>query len=161
MSSDEPPRVKERYTSISEDLDLVGFHDCHVSGVHWDSERFEVAFDLDYIVEWVQPALGEQHYRFWISPAQLRFSDVEDLRLELSWISLALDCSIREVHRRESRTTPSGKVQWCWEIELTIPVGSIIFWATGFELMIQGRPRLSATQKLSSLEKTPSNLQGK
>ncbi len=146
MNSGEPPQVKERYTS--DDLDVMGFHDCHVSGVRWDSAGFGVAFDLDYIVKWVQPTPDERGYRFWVSPAELRFSDVDDLCLELAWIGLALDCSIQDLHRREKRTTPNGNVQWRWEIELAVPPGTIVFWATGFELRIQAPPMLSATQAL-------------
>ena len=146
MSSAKPPQVKERYTSGS-DLDQVGFHDCHVSGVRWDSSGFEVVFELDYIVEWVEPSPGERGYRFWVSPAELRFSDVDDFRLELAWTGLALDCSIQDLHRREKRTTPNGNVQWRWEFELAVPQGTIALWATGFELRIQRPPTLSATQE--------------
>lgn len=146
MSAANPPRVKERYTS--DDLEQVGFHDCRVSGVRWDAGGFEVAFDLDYIVEWVQPTDSQRGYRFWISPAELRFSDVDDLRIELAWIGLTLDCSIQDLHRREKRATPNGKTQWRWELELAAPQGAIVFWATDFELKIQGPPTLSATQEL-------------
>ena len=146
MSATNPPRVKERYTS--DDLEQLGFHDCHVSGVRWDARGFEVAFDLDYIVEWVPPTDGEQGYRFWVSPAELRFSDVDDLCIELSWMGLALDCSIQDLHRREKRTTSNGKLQWRWELELATPQGAIVFWATDFDLKIQAPPTLSATQDL-------------
>ena len=80
MGCVEPPRVKDRCTSA--DMGQLGFHDCRVSGIRWDASRFEVAFDLDYIVEWVAPMDGDGSYRFWISPAELRFANVDDVRIE-------------------------------------------------------------------------------
>ena len=146
MGCVEPPRVKDRCTSA--DMGQLGFHDCRVSGIRWDASRFEVAFDLDYIVEWVAPMDGDGSYRFWISPAELRFANVDDVRIELEWSSLALQCSVRDLHRRGKRITPSGEDQWCWELELSEPEGRIVLWATDFELNIHAAPTLCATQEL-------------
>ena len=146
MSGTNPPRVQERYTS--DDFDRLGFHDCHLSGAHWNSDTFEVTFEIDYIVKWLEPTAAEQAYRFWVSPAELCFMNVDDLHLELAWDGLALDCSVQELHRQEMRTTPNGMAQWKWELEFSVPEGRIVFWATDFELRIKNSPTLSATQRL-------------
>lgn len=53
-----------------------------------------------------------------------------------------------KTNRTETRTTPSGRKQWLWELEMSIPDGEIIFWATGFQLKILGPPVLSDVQYL-------------
>ena len=147
MKSSEAPDFKKLYTSA--DLELLGFHDCHVSGVRWDPERFEVVLEMGYILSWIQPAPDEERYRFWVAPAELRFLNVSDLHLELSWPGLVLDCSIQDLHRQEERLTPNGSTEWFWDLELSEPDGSISLWATDFHLRIHDQPKLLDTPRLS------------
>jgi hypothetical protein len=42
-----------------------------------------VLIDLDYIVRWVDPAFGRQHFSFWIAPATLVFDEAWDITAEL------------------------------------------------------------------------------
>ena len=140
------PDFKTNYSS--EEFDGLGFHDCHISSIRWEPRDFTVTFLLDYILEWVRPESGDGNFRFWVSPARLCFADVDDLAIELSWRKSAPECHVRELHRRDSRTTPNGSTQWLWEIETSVPSGRIGMWATGFELELLKPPTLSETQRL-------------
>jgi hypothetical protein len=144
------PEISDHYTEA--DFDLLGFHDCRVSGIKWDDERFTVGFALDYIFEWVQPSAGEQSYRFWICPAELWFENVDDVKVVLDWAGQLMECRLEGLHRKESRRTPNGQVQSRWEFEFTAPKGDVSLWATGFELRILGPPALCNVQRLSSQE---------
>jgi hypothetical protein len=141
-----PPDVHELYTD--DDFSSLGFHDCYVYGIRWDCDRFTLQLDLDYIVKWVEPEATDDCYRFWVSPAELRFLNVADASVTLNWVGVAPECQIQEIRQHGSRTTPNNSIQKDWEIELAAPEGEIVLWATGFELRIKRPPQLSSTQRL-------------
>jgi hypothetical protein len=142
------PDFKKKYTD--DDFATLGFHDCYVSSITWDADTYSFALFIDYILKWVEPLKSEVNYQFWISPAQLRFVNVDDVELDLRWNGLMMDCIIDDLQRKQSRVTPNGARQHQWEFLLSEPNGSISLWATNFELTILAPPTLTDQQCLTS-----------
>ena len=140
------PEISSSYCEA--DFDLLGFHDCYLHGIRWHPSEFAFVLYLDYIVQWVEPPSQKDSFRLWICKAELRFVNVDETRMVLDWGAWAPECQIDALNRTETRTTPSGRKQWLWELEMSIPDGEIIFWATGFQLKILGPPVLSDVQYL-------------
>lgn len=151
MAATDIPTVRDCYSEA--DFERLGFHDCRIWAIRWSPQDFSIALDLDYIVEWVEPTQEASNYAFWICPAELRFANVDGVDVALQWSGLPLECHIAELHRRESRQTPNGTLQWLWELELSAPGGSISLWATGFHLKMLAKPVLSNVQCLKRTER--------
>ena len=60
-----------------------------------------------------------------------------------------MEGQIQDMHRRDRRPNPNGSECYLWEIEFSIPTGSIELWANDFELKWLAEPERSETQKLS------------
>src|ERR1700750_3136702 len=52
------------------------WHDCKIYAIAFDSERFELVLDIDFIVEWIAPKDSQSTYEFWMVPATLAFKNV-------------------------------------------------------------------------------------
>ena len=127
------------------DFETLGFHDCHVHGIRWESSAYALILDLDYIVRWTKKNGG---FQFVVAPAELRFDYSADIRVSLDWSNLAMDCQIQDIHRRDRKLTPNGRECYLWEIEFNTPSGSIELWASDFQLKFLAEPQESETQKL-------------
>jgi hypothetical protein len=66
----------------------------------------------------------------------------------MDWSGTALDTQIDVVRALKSRTTPNGRLQRYYEIELSDPEGSITLWSTGYEVGLLGEPMLSAVTSI-------------
>ncbi len=160
MSSDHARRV-EKYLWTDDDFDVMGWHDAKVHAVAFDpgdgtSAKFvtetdyalerggRLLFDLDYIVEWVQPVPPERHFGFWTSPATLVFENVQWIQggeLELRSASLWLDIADLD----ESGPDPSG----LYKLILEGHNFTLKFWGTGFRQYLRQPPVFAAHQHLS------------
>jgi hypothetical protein len=68
------------------DFERMEWHDCRIYGFASYPESFEVAFDIDYICEWIGPIAPSTRYEFRTAPATLVFWKVRDLVIEVdSW----------------------------------------------------------------------------
>lgn len=139
----EAPQLNSAYSA--EDFETLGFHDCYVHGLRWESATYALILDLDYIVEWSE---HDGSYKFWVVPATLHFEYSSDVKMSLDWTHFAMECQIQDLHRRERKATPNGNEIFRWEIEFARPCGSVELWAADFELRIQEKPRLVETQRL-------------
>ena len=136
------PSYKERYSH--DDFSLLGFHDCHVRGIHWSASDFSLSLTLDYIIQWVR---AEDVFHFWVSPAELCFHDISDVKIELDWKG-TLDCQMQDITKANARKTPNGAVQHLWEIDFFSPDGQMELWAIGFQLTIKEPPKLVRSPRL-------------
>ena len=50
------------------DFEQMGWHDARIHAIAFLTETFEFALDIDYILQWVEPAEGETYYKFWVAP---------------------------------------------------------------------------------------------
>jgi hypothetical protein len=99
------------------DFDVMGWHDCRVhavsigqaeDGFPWN----RVLLDLDYIVKWVDPASGQKHFTFWITPATLVFDEAWDITGQLDPMNDLLE--IADLHRL---APPDDQPDPLWHIE--------------------------------------------
>lgn len=87
------PNVKSDYSV--EDFETLGFHDCHVHGIRWDSSVYALILDVDYIVQWMEKSGS---FEFLVAPAELRFDYSADVKVSLDWSHLAMECQIQDLH---------------------------------------------------------------
>jgi len=137
----------ERYFFTDADFDVMGWHDNFVHAVAIGSDRRELFFDIDYILKWEQPLPGEQHFRFWISPATLVFENVYRLNVQhQDWIGMCLlgiERSAEKVAIDPSYPTPL----WRWDLECVEGGWEIL--ASGYRQFIRRPPMLCHSQLLS------------
>jgi hypothetical protein len=106
------------------------------------ASEWEFAFDIDYILAWVQRAPGQKHFTFWIAPATLIFEHVSDLRIdteprgEIPLQNLRPD---DEQPWRPGFDVPAS--DWRWTLDCS--EGEISMRATGFRQIFRRAPRPS------------------
>jgi hypothetical protein len=128
------------------------WHDCKVYAVAFDSEKFELLFDIDFIVEWVKPENGESYFKFWVAPATLVFKRVYDISISID----SVDLIIQDI-TRSNPTEPknadynSASKEYNWKIETTN--GEIIFKSIGYEQFARKQPVLLDTQAIGLRER--------
>lgn len=140
------PNAKSVYSNA--DFEALGFHDCHVHGISWDSSVYALILDLDYIVQWIEKNGG---FAFLVAPAEIRFDYSANVKVSLDWSNLAMECQIQDINRRDHKLNPNGSECYLWEIAFNTPCGSIELWATDFGLKFLAEPKMSETQKLRGL----------
>jgi hypothetical protein len=131
------------------DFDQMGWHDARVWALGFVVEEFEFLLDIDYILQWVEPHEGEEHYRFWIVPATLVFENVTDLQIELEPFA---DLSLSDITRSDPGVPRNpefiGKsTDWLWHLHFH--VGSISLRGAGFKQYLRGQAVSTKTQFLS------------
>jgi hypothetical protein len=136
----------ERRVWTEADFEWMGWHDCAVHAIAFRPERFELLLDLDYILEWVEPA-GGGSYTFRVAPATLVFHDVSDVRIDLSpWPAILP--SLAAITRADPQPTPNGRhVKWAWSMEGH--EGAIRLRATGYTQVLRTAPRETSAQSLT------------
>jgi hypothetical protein len=148
------------------DFEKLSWHDCHIWGFElragdptigdWTSE---IAFDLDFIVEWVPD--NDVGYQFRLAPATLVFHGVTDPRVDIDWGRAGHQAAVhpasigsveRELHARQK--VYLDRSYFRWTIQLNWPASSeIAFGAVGFTQTLRGEPVLSDEQCLSWKER--------
>jgi len=148
------------------DFDQLSWHDCHLWGIEfrvgtpnendWTSD---LAFDIDYIVEWVGGADGRVRFR--VAPATIVFHGVTDPTLNIDWLSSGFQVALRlpSISRIARDRIPDAKVYLDrpyhkYRIELNAPeAGAIEFGAVGFTQRLRGIPVLWDEQVLTRRER--------
>lgn len=134
--------VKEIWTNT--DFEEMGWHDSRLYQVKFPGEESEFVLYLDYIFEWVKPEEGEKFFKFWVSPCELIFENIYNLKLNLSFENY-IDIYVDDIKREKIGLTPNGKmIDWNFVIETD--KGNIEFKATGFRMKTISQPKLSEHQ---------------
>jgi hypothetical protein len=134
------------------DFEYLDWHDCKVYGIAFFDKKLELAFDIDYILEWVSGDKLNSSYKFWVSPATLIFKNVYDININLD----TLDFQIDEI-TRSSPTVPKNivnineAIEYEWQIETTN--GTIAFKAVGFEQYARRKPIFLDSQTIDQAER--------
>ena len=104
--------------------------------------------DIDYIVQWVDPAPGEIYHSFWIVPATLVFEDVFALTvdIEVPW-GATIDCVVRT----PVTDVPPDSPTFDWALECN--EGHVTLRASGFTQYIRRSPLHVPKQRLSASER--------
>jgi hypothetical protein len=131
------------------DFEQMGWHDCWVHALAFDPEAAELLFDLDYILQWINPGPEEKHFSFWSAPATLVFSEVENLKVSLEpFPAFELDAISREKPgNAEAAGNHLTSAAWLWTLDFFN--GRITFHSTGFRQYIRKPPILNTTQSLA------------
>jgi hypothetical protein len=141
----------EKWIWTEADFDVMGWHDSQVHAIAFLPEDFEIAFDIDYIFQWIHPESGETYFKFWVAPATLVFENVYDVEFDIDSYNgkLEIDNIRREDERPPRNAQYIGKEkEWLWVIECQ--EGEIRFRSVGYNQFIRAIPQLRQTQTINS-----------
>lgn len=149
------------------DFDKLSWHDCSIWGMALQNgggepafEPADLAFDIDFIVEWICGVGAPARFR--VARAALVFHNVTDLRIEMCTTHsghhrMALSpWPILRIERRpiERPEGYPGTRSWAWTVSLATPTpGEIHFGASGFTQELQAEPVLTEKQSLTIAER--------
>lgn len=148
------PYTLEKPVWTEADFEQMGWHDVNIHAVAFRAEVFEFWLDVDYIFSWVHPQGEETHFRFWVAPATLVFTNVHSLRFDIE--SHDGDLSLQGIERSEPCSARNAecldkKTEWLWLLDCN--EGEITFRSVGFSQFTRRRPVLLQTQQLSPEER--------
>jgi hypothetical protein len=131
------------------DFDEMGWHDARIWAMAFPIEEHEFVLDVDYILQWIDPAPGNEHFTFWVIPATVVFENVVDLELSLEPYA---DLTIADIHRDDPGTPRNSQyiaktTDWKWTIDCH--VGHIAFRAAGYRQYLRGAAVLTESQHLT------------
>jgi len=129
------------------DFEKMQWHDCKIYAMAFDGEKFELIFDIDYIVEWVTLNEGETSFKFWVSPATLVFRNVYDIHIAL----YSVDFQIQNVRRANpSKPKNSSHIPDVFEYDWTLETtnGDMVFKSVGYNQYARREPVLLASQTI-------------
>jgi hypothetical protein len=139
----------EKWIWTEADFDVMGWHDSQIHAIAFFPEDFELAFDIDYIFDWIHPQPNETYFKFWVAPATLVFTNVHDVEFEIdSYIGrVEIDNIKREDECLPANAEYIGKTsEWLWTIECK--EGDIRFRSVGYKEFIRTVPQLTQSQTL-------------
>jgi hypothetical protein len=131
-----------------EELKKLSFHDCFIYGMSWNAEKYSFSFDIDYILEWIDPKKSGDGYTFKVSKGTLIFENVSQIYIELDWGISLPTCQLEKISILESVLSPNGTNLLKWGMDFSTPDGEISFLATNFELQLIEDPVISKSQNL-------------
>jgi hypothetical protein len=131
------------------DWERMGWHDATVHAMGYASaSEWEFAFDIDYILAWVQPAPGQKHFTFWVAPATLIFEHVSDLRIDMEPRG---EISVQDLRCDDEQPLRPGfdgpASDWRWTLDCN--EGEISMRATVFRQIFRRPPVHRDHQKLA------------
>ena len=137
----------EKWLWTEADFDQMGWHDSHIHAVAFLPSEFEVAFDIDYVLQWVQPS-EDEYYRFWVAPATLVFENIHDLKFDIEPFNAV---EIADLHRDDPQRPKNADyigrdTEWRWRIETH--QGDITLRAIGYKQYVRRQPVFGRSQSL-------------
>ena len=141
--------VVEKWIWSEADFEEMGWHDSHIHGMAFFPDDFELTFDVDYILKWVDPEPDETYFKFWVAPATLVFKNVHDVEFEIDSYNgnLEIDNIKREQESRPINAELTGNTrEWLWTIECQ--EGEIRLRSVAYEQFIRAAPQLVLRQTL-------------
>ncbi|CAI9673591.1 MULTISPECIES: hypothetical protein [Elizabethkingia] len=135
--------VKDIWTDM--DFEQMGWHDNYIHAILFPNENQKLVLDIDYIFKWV---LNETStlYDFWVSPSNLIFMDVLNLKINLDFQN-TVGLGIQDINRSNPRPYPNGK-GLKWDYSIFTDNGSIVFESSGFVQNIKKQPILTNSTTL-------------
>src|SRR4051812_33968265 len=144
------------------DFDRLSWHDCHIWGIELrarngtDDWLSDLAFDIDYIVEWLCGVDGAAQFR--VAPATLVFHGVTDPSIRVLWGPSGHRASLHAIsigHIERTRIADQkvflDRPYYSFRIACNWPQGGeIAFGAWGFTQTLRGEPTLSGEQILEA-----------
>lgn len=152
----------EKWIWTEADFDVMGWHDSQIHAIAFSPDAFELAFDIDYIFQWVDPQPNDTYFRFWVAPATIVFKNVHDVEFDIDSYNGKLEI---DTIKREDEAAPINAEfigharEWLWTIECQ--EGEIRFRSVGYEEFIREPPQLTATQTVDRQTKGVSFARGR
>ncbi|MEM6321541.1 MAG: hypothetical protein AAF960_28035 [Bacteroidota bacterium] len=131
------------------DFSNMSWHDNKIHAVAFLDDAFELMFDIDYIMKWIEPKGKKSSYSFEVVPATLIFKNVWDLEFNLE---SSLSTDIQEIQRQNPKKPKNidhikEDLEYDWLIE-TIN-GEISFKSTGFQQYSKKKVFIQTEQSIS------------
>jgi hypothetical protein len=122
------------------DFDQMGWHDATIYGIAFLNDTFELAFDIDYIFEWVRPVAPDPGFRFSVAPCTLVFTNVIELAVDLKpYAELSIDYLSRNAPGVPLNAQYIGQqIDWRWTMDCG--AGTVTFRAAGYTLYVRQAP---------------------
>ncbi len=133
-------------------LDDLNFHDCQIHSFGFDSDNYELLFDLDLILEW---HTQKPNWTFSVSPVTMVFKNVYDIEMDInSNTQLIMDDIIKSNPRTPKNidSLPINTLEYDWYFDLIVG-GEIRFKSIGMtiyqrkQLLIQKSQTLTLSQR--------------
>ena len=134
-------KVKEIWTEV--DFEAMSWHDSCIHAMYFPCDVNRFILEIDYLFSWEQNA-NDEFYKFWISPAQLTFVSVANLKIDVDF-NIAVGLDIIDITRPSSRLSKNGKVDM-WTYIIETDKGIISLESSGFVQKIKKQPVLSNSQ---------------
>jgi hypothetical protein len=134
----------ESWTMTDATFGTMSWHDVPLHGALHLSQTREMAFDIDYIVEWIKPTQNEVNYRHWSAPATLVFHNVcrfvADVEPYADTVFLGIGPTEDPIEVDITRPAGEGILRW-WSLKC--PVGYWRLLTSGFTQYFRGAPVLT------------------
>lgn len=128
-------------------FDTMNWHDCKIYALYFDSENFELNFDIDYIVEWIKEKGPKGKFRFRLVPATLVFKNVHNIEISSDNIGLIiLNITRQPLGKPVNGDIINASFEYQWVIETT--VGEIAFKSIGYEQFARGEAVVLKSQAI-------------
>ncbi len=142
----------EKTIWTEDDFEAMQWHDCKIYAIAFNDRDFKLIFDIDYILEWVNPKEGESYFKFWVVPATLIFRNVYDINIALQSIGFQIQDILRDNPvKPKNEEYAKGGNEYHWTIETTS--GQITFKSVGYNQYARERPRLLDSQFIGTKER--------
>lgn len=141
----------EKWVWTEDDFEQMGWHDARIYAFAFVPEEFEFVLDIDYILEWVDPAAGETYFKFWVAPATLVFENVHELVINLEPDGSYNDIGIQDLSRDEPQSPLNAEhimrdVEWRWLFDCL--AGEISLRSIGYKQYFRREPTFGISQEL-------------
>ena len=119
----------------------MSLHDCYIHGIGFNFEKYQIFFDIDYILKWHDPEANSSYFSFDISPATMVFNNINELYIDIAPME---EVQIDNLSRSRGRTPRNSsyidkETEWNWLIECD--EGNISFYSVGFKLYLRKKPQ--------------------
>ncbi len=128
----------EKQVWTDADFEQMGWHDCNIYKIRLTED---LALDIDYILQWNNPDLEGLPFTFWVAPATLIFTSVQNLTFDFD-IGFEDAFEIEDIEKE-------GENRWA----IITRQGDIQFNAKGYEQYIRQEPFFEFGQAIPFIER--------
>lgn len=135
-----------------DDFDQMGWHDNKIYAMAFGIDEHEIRFDIDYILEWIQPKEGETYFKFVVVPATIIFRNVYDLKVNFGLLNIIIE----DIYK-DSPIQPKNvgfikeQVEYNWTIDTNN--GEITFKSVGYKQYARRQPQLIDQQSIDTIQR--------
>lgn len=142
----------EKTVLTDSDFEEMGWHDSKLYAIAFGMKENEIAFDIDYILKWINPQGLENTFKFVVAPATLVFRNVYDLNINTSLTEVIIESIERSNPvRPKNANYIKEQLEYDWRIETTN--GEISFKSVGYEQFFRKNPTLIDQQHIGLLKR--------